>query len=262
MPLPKIMGILNLTPDSFSDGGKFNNIADAVIKAKELESNGADIIDIGCEASGPGSVNVNEEEELERLMPSLEKIIKEVSIPISLDTYKSKVAKEALNLGVQYINDITALRADKKMANSVSKHNAKIILMYSKDNSARTTINNKKYSDVIATLKEFLSERIEYATNNGIPAKNIIIDPGMGHFVSSIPKYSYEIIARLNELSELECPILLGVSRKSFLKGEIRQREDRGIIAEAFAYLNGVSIIRTHNVKATRTFLSEISNTQ
>lgn len=247
---PLIMGILNLTPDSFSDGGKFNNLESALKRVKEIEKEGADILDIGGESSGPNSKNVSLEEELNRVIPVLKKIRNHIKIPISVDTYKSKVARQALEEGADIINDITALRGDPKMAKVIASYKCPVILMYSKDKTARTTIKNKKYSDVIQTIKKFLQERISYAKKQGI--NQIIIDPGMGHFVSAIPKYSFEIISRLKEVKSINYPILIGISRKSFLGGQLKDRDEKALPLSTIAYLNGASIIRTHNIKETR----------
>lgn len=246
---PLIMGILNLTPDSFSDGGKFNNPKKALKRAKEIEKEGADILDIGGQSTGPNSKNISSEEELKRVIPILKILRKHIKIPISIDTYKSEVARQALENGADLINDVTSLRGDKKMAKVIAKYDCPIILMYAKDPSARTTIKNKKYKDVIKTIKDFLKSRIKYAKKAGI--KNIIIDPGMGHFVSALPRYSFEIINRLKELKSLKYPILIGISRKSFLGGELKDRDQKALPLTAIAVNHGASIIRTHNVKAT-----------
>lgn len=252
----KIMGILNLTPDSFSDGGQYNNIQKALRRVRQMEQEGANIIDIGGESTGPKSPNVSLKEELNRVIPILKKIRKHTKLQVSVDTYKSEVARIALEEGANMINDVTALRQDKKLAGIVAKYNCPIILMYSKDNTPRTTIKKKHYKDVIATIKNFLEKRINYAKKQGIAKKNIIIDPGMGQFISAIPKYSFEIITRLKELQELNQPILIGISRKSFLGGELQDRDEKSALLSAIAYLNGASIIRTHDVKTTKRCLT------
>lgn len=248
MSLLKIMGIINLTPDSFSDGGKYNTLQKALKRAKELEKQGADIIDIGGESTGPNSKNIPLKEELNRVIPFLKKLRKQTKLLISIDTYKSEVAKQALEAGANWVNDVTALRGDPKMAKIVARYKCPVILMYSKNSTPRTTIKNKNYKDVILTIKTFLKKRIAYAKKHGIKPENIIIDPGMGQFISAIPKYSYEIIARLPELKTLNHPILIGASRKSFIgTGPMKSRDQKSKIIEAIAYLNGASIIRTHN---------------
>lgn len=253
---PTIMGILNLTPDSFSDGGQYNNIQKALRRVRQMEQEGADIIDIGGESTGPKSSNVSLEEELNRVVPILKKIRKHTKLPISIDTYKSEVARIALEEGADMINDVTALRQDKKLAAIIAKYNCPIVLMYSKDNTPRTTIKKINYKDVMHTIKNFLKKRINYAQKQGIAKKNIIIDPGMGQFISAIPKYSFEIIARLKELQTLKFPILIGISRKSFLGGELQNRDEKSALLSAIAYLNGASIIRAHDVKTTKRCLT------
>ncbi len=245
---PLIMGILNLTPDSFSDGGQFNSIEKAKKRVKEMENEGANIIDIGGESTGPGSKNVKLEEELNRVIPVIKAVSKITKLPISIDTYKAKVADQALQSGAKIINDVTGLRGDKEMVNIASKHQCPTIIMYSKDKTARTSKTAKQYKDIIKTIKTFLKKQSEYAIKNGIKKENIILDPGMGAFVSTIPEYSYEIISRLSELPK---PLLIGISRKSFLGGKLAERDIKAIPLTAIAYLNGASIIRTHDVKGT-----------
>lgn len=253
---PTIMGILNLTPDSFSDGGQYNTIQKALRRVRQMEQEGADIIDIGGESTGPKSANVSLQEELDRVIPILKKIRKHTKLQVSIDTYKSEVARIALEEGADMINDVTALRQGKKLAGIVAKYRCPLVLMYSKDNIPRTTIKKVHYKDVMLTIKNFLKKRIDYAQKEGIAKKNIIIDPGMGQFISAIPKYSFEIIARLRELKSLNHPILIGISRKSFLGGELQNRDEKSSLLQTIAYLNGASILRTHNVKATRLCLT------
>lgn len=255
----KIMGILNLTPDSFSDGGLYNSVKKALQQAQKLEREGADILDIGGESSGPNSKNIALEEELRRVIPALKKIRQKIKIHISVDTCKAEVARQALAEGANIINDVTALRGDSKMAKTAARYNCPIILMYAKDKTARTTLQNKRYTDIMQTIKTFFQKRLSHAKKHGIKDKNIILDPGMGHFISAIPAYSYEIIARLNELKSLQKPILLGISRKSFLGGNIAERDTLGLGPTAIAILNGASIIRTHDVKAVKKLCQQCS---
>lgn len=255
----KIMGILNVTPDSFSDGGKFFNTKKAISCAKQMIQQGADIIDIGGESSGPGSSFVPLEEELRRVIPiisAIQKIATREEIIISIDTYKAEVARQAIQAGASMVNDITALRGDPEMASVIEKTGVKVVLMYSKDSSARTTRMKKHYRDVVKTIMKFLEQRIAYALKNGIKKKQIIIDPGMGAFVSVEPQYSYEILARLKEFKKIGLPILVGVSRKSFLPGAIKERLWPTLVANMAAILNGADIIRVHDI-AEHTRLSK-----
>lgn len=254
---PTIMGIINLTPDSFSDGGKFSTVKKAVKRAKELEKQGTDIIDIGGESTGPNSKDITTDEELKRVIPVLKEIKKHTGLPISVDTYRSSVAEESLKHGANMINDVTALRGDSKMAGIVSKYQCPIVMMFSKDNSPRTTVKNRHYKDVIETIDHFFSERIQIAEKEGVKKSQIILDPGMGQFISALPKYSYEIISRLKELKKFKSPILLGISRKSFLGGELKKRLEKGLLISGIAYLNGASILRTHDVKETKEFFKK-----
>ena len=260
-PKPLIMGILNLTPDSFSDGGKFNTLKKALKRAEEIEKEGADLIDLGAESTGPGSKNVSAKEESDRLLPILKEIKKNISLPISVDTYKSLVAKESLEAGAAMINDVTGLRGDPQMVQVISKYQCLLTIMYSKDNSPRTTIKNKSYQDIISEIKIFFKKRISHCLENKIKKNKIILDPGMGHFLSANPLCSFEIIARLNELTTLNHPLLIGISRKSFLGGEIDKRDEKAKIPSIISYLNGAKIFRTHDVKGLRSFFDSFAST-
>lgn len=246
---PRIMGVLNVTPDSFSDGGKFFDHKKAAGQAFKMIKDGASIIDIGGESTGPGSKNVSAEEELRRVIPVIKAIRKrDKKITISIDTYKAKVAKEALKAGANMVNDVTALRGDKKMAKLVAVKGVPVVLMYSKDKTPRTTRRVMQYEDVVEYIIGFLQERIEYAFKNGIKKDQIIIDPGMGAFVSGDPKYSFEILSRLDEFKSLGYPILVGPSRKSFIPGSIFDRLPGTIAASTIALQNGALILRVHDV--------------
>jgi dihydropteroate synthase len=254
---PLIMGILNITPDSFSDGGNYYNINSALKRAKAIIKEGADIIDIGGESTGVGSKFISSKEELKRILPVIKGIRKFSKIPISVDTYKSQVAEKALLSGANIINDITSFRGDGKILNIIKKYNCPYIIMYSKDKTPRTTKKNKKYKNIIATITGFFKKRLQILEKKGIKKSNIILDPGMGQFISAIPQYSYEIISRLKELKDnFNLPILIGISRKSFLQGAVKKRDEKGNALSMIAYLNGASIIRTHDVKGLKEFLN------
>ena len=255
----KIMGILNVTPDSFSDGGRFLALNEAIEHAFAMISHGADIIDIGGESSGPGSPDVSLYEESKRVLPLVEAILeRDPNIFISLDTYKSALAKRAVLLGVKMINDVTALRGDRDMAGFIAESGVKIVVMYAKDDKPRTTVMEKEYDDVIATIREFFLERLAYLKSQGVLDDQIILDPGLGHFVSSLPKYSFEIIDRLSELKDLGYPILLGPSRKSFLGGALSGRDEASIEIALKAAQNGADILRMHNVSGLKTALANL----
>ncbi len=249
---PLIMGVLNLTPDSFSDGGKFCTPELALKRVKEMIVDGAHIIDVGAESTGPGSKDVSAEEELSRLQPILDRFksggVFEEAV-FSIDTYKSIIADYALGCGFKMVNDVTALRGDEQMINVLLRHKPYVTLMYSKDSTARTSKKAIEYEDVIETVFDFLFQRKQMLLDAGFPENKIILDPGMGAFVSSIPDYSFEIINRLEELKKLNSPLLVGISRKSCLDGKLEERDEPSVKWSQKAIKNGASIIRIHNVK-------------
>lgn len=242
----KLMGVLNVTPNSFSDGGRFKEqggVDDVVGVALEMLVDGAEILDIGGESTGPGSTDVAVEEELARVIPVIERI--RAAAPdavLSIDTWKSEVAEAALRAGANWVNDVTAGRGDERIFEVAARHGAPMVLMYSKQNSPRTDRELVQYEDVMKTVKDFLRARVAAARAAGV--KEIIIDPGMGAFVSGDPAYSFEIIERIEELRELGCPILVGTSRKGFLG------EDRlGMTLWTTLQLAGrVDYLRVHDV--------------
>ena len=245
------MGILNVTPDSFSDGGKYLEKTNYERRITNLIKEGADIIDIGGESTGPGSKDVSLEEEMKRVKPVIDYVAENKlteKVLFSIDTYKSKIAEYALKNGFQIVNDVTALRMDPKMIDILVRYKPYVILMHSKDPTPRTTTESVEYDDVIATIKTFLLERISILVQAGFPEDKVIIDPGMGMFVSANPKYSFEIIERLDELKQLGYPILVGVSRKSFLGGKLEDRDPDSVKWSLKAIQNRASIIRMHNV--------------
>ncbi len=242
-----IMGILNVTPDSFSDGKLFFNPNKAVEHAKQMAKDGADIIDIGGESSRPGSEPVSKEEELRRVISIIKKLSKETNVPISIDTYKPKVAEECIKLGVSIINDINGLR-DKKMINVAAKYKVPIIIMHMKG-SPKTMQKNPEYSDVIKEIKQFLAKQIKEAKKAGI--EDIIIDPGIGF--GKTTEHNLTILKNLREFKELKCPILIGTSRKSFIGNitglPVNERLEGTIAAVSIAIINGANIVRVHDVK-------------
>lgn len=246
MNLTQFIAVLNVTPDSFSDGGRFKEFGgkvDLLDIAREFLEDGATVLDIGGESTGPGSKEVSLEEELTRVIPAIVKI--RAAFPealISIDTWKSEVAEAALRAGANWVNDVTAGRGDERIFEVAASHGAPMVLMYSKQNSPRTDREIVQYTDVMKTVKEFLRERVAVARAAGV--KEIIVDPGMGAFVSGEAAYSFEIIERIEELRELGCPILVGTSRKGFLG------EDRlGMTLWTTLQLRGkVDYLRVHDV--------------
>ena len=255
---PQIMGILNVTPDSFYDGGRYLNEEAIKERVTEMIEAGVSIIDIGGESTGPGSIDVTLEEEIERVIPVIEIVRKNYDGFISIDTYKSEVALKAIEVGADMVNDITAMRADPKMAEVIKEKEVPVCLMYSKDEDARTTKEKRKYDDVVAAIKEFLGKRVEYAKEQGIDNAKIILDPGMGAFISMIPEYSFEIIKRLGELKELGYPILVGTSRKFFLGGKLEDRLEGSIETGLLSVQNGANILRVHDIKETARALDNL----
>lgn len=253
-----IVGILNVTPDSFSDGGLYTTVRAALKRAREMEREGADIIDVGGESTRPKSKPVSAVEEYERVVPVVRALRKRIRLPISIDTYKSAIAEAALKEGADMINDVTALRGDPRMGEIIARYRCPVVLMYAKDGTPRTTIKKKRYSNVVTAVRAFWKERIAHARACGILKSQIILDPGLGHFVSALPKYSFEILIRLPELARLGFPLMLGISRKSFLGRDLASRDDRGLPLQALAILNGARILRTHAVGKLRAFLETV----
>ena len=245
-----IMGILNVTPDSFSDGGLFAKVEAAVEHAENMVAQGAHIIDVGGESSRPGADTVSVEAEKARVLPVIERLVGTVEVPISIDTYKSSVARDALSMGACIVNDITALRGDPDMASVVAEAGAPVILMHMKGTPKDMQLD-PHYDSLISEITSFLRTRIQAAIDAGIPQNQIIIDPGIG-FGKTVA-HNLEIIRRLREFKSLGRPILIGTSRKSFI-GKVLglSADDRfeGTAASiAVAIANGADIVRVHDVK-------------
>ena len=252
-----IMGILNVTPDSFYDGGKYSSVESALERAREMVEEGADIIDVGGESSRPGSLPVSKDEELSRILPVIKAISDELDVPISVDTYRAEVAEEAIKAGAGMVNDITAMGGDESMAEVVSEHGVPICLMHMKG-TPQNMQKNPHYDDTMAEITKFLHERAEYAMAKGIDEKNIILDPGIGFGKRTGEgiEDNCEIIARLAELKSLGFPVLVGASRKTFIGNlsntGVEERLEGSLGAEAMAIANGADILRVHDVKETK----------
>ena len=262
---PRLMGILNITPDSFSDGSLFFKMDAAIAQARKMIADGADWLDIGGESSGPDSTEITQDEELQRVIPLIKKIREVSEIWISVDTWKSEVARKSLEAGADAVNDVTALRGDTEMVKVIAEYKVPVILMFSKDRSARTNRQDSDYVDVVGTLKSFFSERLKFADSNGIDKSQIVLDPGMGLFISGKAKYSFEVIQRISELHEFELPLLLGPSRKSFLAGVTKGRSlkfsERDIpcaTVSSIALWQGVTLLRFHEVEQGRKLIDTI----
>ena len=260
------MGVVNVSPDSFSDDGRFWSLDNALAQVRSMISLGADWLDIGGESSGPGTSGITVDEELSRVMHLIESIRNESDVWLSIDTWKAKVASEAVHAGVDCVNDVTALRGDPQMASVISQSGCSVILMYSKDETARTSLKDKEYDDVIRTIHEFFEERLKFAESREIPSEKIMLDPGMGHFISSDPQYSFEIIRRFSEFGVLNQPLLIGPSRKSFLAKvspgielATNARDFPCAIVCSIALWQGAKVLRMHEVVQGRQILDTLS---
>lgn len=249
----RIMGILNVTPDSFSDGGRFDSLETAKAQAEKMIADGADILDIGGESTRPYAEPVSLGEELNRVIPVIEAVRTVSSIPLSIDTYKAEVARQALAAGADIINDVTALRGDPEMLDVVAGCDNDVIIMHMKG-SPGTMQDNPQYEDVVTDVIAFLQERVAHMTSAGIKPARITIDPGIG-FGKTL-EHNLQLLNNLDKLSATGHPVLLGHSRKRFL-GDITglATEDRDGISAVVSALcadGNVSIIRVHDVAATR----------
>ena len=244
-----IMGILNVTPDSFSDGGDYFDLAKAVDRVFELQEQGADIIDIGGESTRPGSTPVAVGQEMARVIPIIEKTKPHLGIPISVDTYKSSVAQAALEAGADIVNDISGGRFDAQMVNVVSRFNAGYVIMHIKG-EPRNMQNNPTYENVIEEISNILQTCIQTAKQAGVPSESIVIDPGIG-FGKRL-KDNFRLINELDRFLPLGLPLLVGPSRKSFI-GELldlpaQERLEGTAAAVSAAILRGAHIVRVHDV--------------
>ncbi|HYY63413.1 MAG TPA: dihydropteroate synthase [Gaiellaceae bacterium] len=248
-PRPSVMGVVNVTPDSFSDGGVNFRPDDAVASARRMVDEGAAIVDVGGESTRPGSEGVSIDEELRRVVPVLEGIR---GLPVSIDTAKSQVAGRALELGVELVNDVTALRGDPELAGVVAESGAYLCLMHMQG-EPRTMQDDPRYDDVVAEVARFLDERLSFAVSQGIREDAICLDPGIG-FGKTV-EHNFELLRRLDELTALGRPLLVGISRKSSLgkvMGDPRAKTGTtaaSIGAAVLAYERGASIFRVHAVR-------------
>ncbi len=250
----KIMGILNVTPDSFSDGGSFYSPEKAIEHGLQMVEEGADIIDVGGESTRPGSRSVPVNIELKRVVPVIKGLIKKIKIPVSIDTKKARVARQAMEAGAEIINDISALNGDKDMADTVRKKRAALVLMHMKGQPSNMQKRNLEYDNLMGDIADYLKERTEKAVKAGIDKDSIVIDPGIGF--GKTAQDNYKIIKRLSELKALGMPIMIGTSRKSFI-GKITGEEPRERIegtaaTVTAAIMSGCHIIRVHDVAAMK----------
>lgn len=256
-----VMGVLNITPDSFSDGGRFFRLEDALDRAGEMVEQGADIIDIGGESTRPFSEPVSAQEELARVLPAIERLSGQIDVPISIDTTKAEVAQRAVDAGASIINDVSALRFDPEMGRVAAETGALLVVMHMKG-SPRTMQVNPQYDDLIGEIRDFLERAIDRAVAAGVDRARIIADPGIGFGKTVF--HNLQLIDELDSLSNLGVPLMLGPSRKAFIRkvlADVHGRElppDRPEIeagtqaAVAAGVMKGAHIVRVHNVADTR----------
>lgn len=248
-PRPAVMGVVNVTPDSFSDGGRFLSSADAIEHGRRLADEGAAIVDVGGESTRPGAEPVSAAEELERVEPVLEGLR---GIPVSVDTSKSAVARRALELGAEMVNDVTALRGDDELAAVVAEHGAYLCLMHMQG-EPRTMQVAPRYDDVVSEVKGFLEERLAFAVERGVAEQNVCLDPGIGFGKS--PDQNLELVRRLDELQTLGRPLVVGLSRKSTLgrvlgdPGTTQGTLSASLGAAVAAFERGAWMFRVHDVR-------------
>lgn len=257
-----IMGVVNVTPDSFYDGGKFFELNKAAKRALDMERAGADIIDVGGESMRPGASDVGAKEEMRRVIPVIRAISKKIKAIISIDTRKAEVADAALEAGARIVNDVSALKFDPEMADVAARHRAFVILMHMKGTPKDMQIG-PAYADVVKDIIKSLKESIALAKKSGIKNNRIIIDPGIG-FGKTL-EHNLEILRRLKEFKKLGYPVCIGTSRKSFI-GKILGAEDPedrltgSLATAAMAAANGADIIRTHDASLTRQVVKVVSS--
>lgn len=250
---PLIMGILNVTPDSFSDGAAFATVEEAVARAAMMKAEGADIIDIGAESTRPGASPIDEAEELRRLLPVLEAVHAAVPVPVSVDTTKSGVARQAIERGAVIVNDVSAFRQDPRMATLVAERGVGAVLMHMQG-IPQTMQRNPSYVDVTREVADFLRERAAAAIALGVKPEQIVLDPGIGF--GKLEEHNLQLLAELDMLTQLGHPLLIGVSRKAFIGRIVNQPVQERVYgtagAVAAAVLRGAQILRVHDVRAMR----------
>ena len=253
---PQLMGVVNVTPDSFSDGGLYLDPEAAIAHGRELVEGGAEILDVGGESTRPGAEEVSVEEELGRVVPVVEGL-RDLEARLSVDTSKAPVAAAALDAGAEIVNDVTALRGDPEMAALCAERGCGVVLMHMLG-TPRTMQDDPRYDDVVAEVKTFLTERLEVSVAAGIPEESVWLDPGIG-FGKTLD-HNTELLRRLGELRELGRPLVVGTSRKSFigrLDGSPASERIGGTIASSLlAAANGAEVLRVHDVAAVRQALA------
>ena len=249
----KLMGVINITPDSFSDGGRFLDPAHAELQALRMKDEGAHLLDLGAESSRPGASLVSWRDELKRLQPVLKRLVSKVQIPISVDTYKYEVAEAALDLGASVVNDITGLRGNKRLAKLIAASGASVVLMHMQG-TPQTMQKDPKYRSVVREVKASLKRSVDAAREAGVPKKRILIDPGFGF--GKTAEHNFSLLSHLDEFASLGYPVLVGLSRKSFLGNflglPVGDRLQVSVSAAVTAIAGGAHVLRVHDVLAHR----------
>lgn len=255
-----VMGILNVTPDSFADGGKHFFIDDALARAEQMASEGVDIIDIGGESTRPGAERISAEQESERVIPVLREVLK-LGLPVSVDTTRAGLARTSVELGAEFINDVSGGLADSEMPAVVAKSGVKYIAMHWRAHSVEM-MKHAEYVDVVEDVKRELNSRIDFLLASGIERNRIIIDPGLGF--SKTPEQNWELLRGLDRLSALGFPILIGASRKRFLGSDLKpdEREDASVAVTSFCAAQNVWAVRTHSVKPHKAAIAQVAKLQ
>ena len=254
----KIMGILNVTPDSFSDGGKYVDIEKAVAHAKQMVADGADVIDIGGKSTRPGAESVSIEEELARVIPVIKRLKEEIGTPISIDTYKAEVARQAVVAGAEIINDVGGAKFDPNMPHVMAETGVQVILMHN-----RLSSDFGAYENLILDVKREVKASIDLVVRAGVRDEKIILDPGIG-FAKTIDQ-NIELMKNLSELQTLGYPLILGVSKKGTLR-ELMEDEDKSLLGigtiatTCYAYTQGIDYIRVHDVKENKRAIQVMKN--
>jgi dihydropteroate synthase len=260
---PTVMGVLNVTPDSFSDGGLYLDVEAAVAHAREMADDGAAIVDVGGESTRPGAEPVSEADELERVIPVVERIATGDGPRVSIDTRKLAVAEVAVQAGARIVNDVSAFRAAPEMAGLVATTGATCCLMHMLGDDPRTMQADPRYDDVVADVRAFLEERLAFAVGEGVPEEHVWLDPGIG-FGKTL-EHNLELLRRLDEIVAIGRPVVVGASRKSFL-GKITGRPERErvaatVAANVVAFERGASIFRVHDVREAVDSLRVVADT-
>lgn len=251
------MGVLNITPDSFSDGGQYLDPSIARDRANDLHKNGADLVDIGGESTGPGSTPISADQEWQRVAPVVEALAPD--LPLSLDTYHAATARRGLEAGVACINDVSAGRADPGMIPCLAGSGALYVMTFAKDSPLpHASDQPRTYPDVTGHLAAFFQERIETCLKAGIAAEQLVVDPGLGRFVSADPEYSWRILEGIGRLIEAVAPVplMIGASRKGFLGGKLAERDPISQHVALLMAAQGAQFIRTHDIVMARQFLA------